>query len=455
LSKAPLAEGKQPVMAELTIKMRAEQPAMAEWQDQAVFTAEGWQNSAAIARLLRMVASLWISYFLLTGLLDQLFVAFQPTFHALPLRYYLLQISIACSVLGISWWSTLWERWGRLFLPLVIAWMVMLPPLLGRLLIPTPPPRLIVTTEGFDLRLIPVLLLALLIVAWHYDWQQVVLFNLGTAVLTLIQLIPSGLPLRPPPAPALMIILVQTIICLLIGYCICTLIGRLRTQRASLEQANLQLRHYASTLEHLTLSRERNRVARELHDTLAHSLSGLTVQLETAKAYWEVDPLTARARIETALETARSGLDETRRALKALRASPLDDLGLSLALQTMVVSAAERADLRVTLSVAAPEALPVLTPDVEQGIYRIAQEALANVIHHAGAKQLEVQLSACNDQVTLMVRDDGRGFALTQAEQPGHFGLAGMRERAHLIGGTLTITSQPGAGTAVRLTIPW
>jgi len=109
-------------------------------------------------------------------------------------------------------------------------------------------------------------------------------------------------------------------------YCVSLLMDKLRAQRASVEQANLQLRHYAGTLEQLAISRERNRVARELHDTLAHTLTGIIVQLEATKAYWEVDHQTAGTMIQTALDSARAGLQETRRALRALRASPLDEL---------------------------------------------------------------------------------------------------------------------------------
>src|SRR5439155_24600069 len=122
--------------------------------------------------------------------------------------------------------------------------------------------------------------------------------------------------------------------------------------------------HHAGTLESLAVSRERNRMARELHDTLAHTLSGLSVQLETVEAYWDVEPRTAHAMLDRALEATRDGLQETRRALKALRASPLDDLGLSLAIQRMAESAVARADIHLDLAI--PKQVPPLSPDVEQ-----------------------------------------------------------------------------------------
>jgi signal transduction histidine kinase len=166
--------------------------------------------------------------------------------------------------------------------------------------------------------------------------------------------------------------------------------SRLREQQQSLEAANIRLTHYASTLEHLATSRERNRLALELHDTLAHTLSGLSVQLETAKAYWDVDQQMVRSILDKSLAAAHTGLEETRRALKSLRASPLDDLGLALAMRSMVEDAAKRANLKLEM----PEIImmPALSPDVEQCIYRIAQEAVTNVVKHASARKLTVRL---------------------------------------------------------------
>jgi signal transduction histidine kinase len=211
------------------------------------------------------------------------------------------------------------------------------------------------------------------------------------------------------------------------------------------------LTHYSSTLEDLTISRERNRMARELHDTLAHTLSALSVQLETVKAYWDVDPAAAQQTLDKSLAATRSGLQETRRALKSLRASPLDDLGLALALRKMAEEAAARASLKLDLSL--PEQLPALSSDVEQCVYRVAQEAIANAAHHANAQTLIVQVLVNAPQVSLLVRDDGLGFNVEQGETSRHFGLPGMRERAQLVGGQLTIDSQPGQGTAIQLTI--
>jgi signal transduction histidine kinase len=288
-------------------------------------------------------------------------------------------------------------------------------------------------------------------VAWHYGWRYVVLYSISIALLTFGLHLPSFYPGGASPLPPITVLLIQTVSFLVVGYFISFLIWRLQQQQESLTQVNAQLVNHATTLEELTISRERNRMARELHDTLAHTLSALSVQLETVKAYWDVDSAAAQQMLDKSLEATRSGLQETRRALKSLRASPLDDLGLALALRKLAEETAARANLRLDLSL--PERLPALSPDVEQCVYRVAQEAVANAAYHANARTLTVQLSVNQPGVSLLVCDDGLGFDVQPREASGHFGLSGMRERAQLVGGQLTIDSRPGQGTTIRLMI--
>jgi protein-histidine pros-kinase len=137
--------------------------------------------------------------------------------------------------------------------------------------------------------------------------------------------------------------------------------------------------------------------------------------------------------------------------LKALRASPLEDLGLLLALRQLAEAAAARGGLDLTLSL--PEKLSSLTPDVEQACYRIAQEALENAVKHAAARRLQVSLEQDGAAVTLTVADDGGGFDPAGKAAAERYGLQGMRERAELAGGRLAVDSRPGQGTRVTLTI--
>jgi signal transduction histidine kinase len=297
---------------------------------------------------------------------------------------------------------------------------------------------------------LPFLFVALMLVAWQYRWQYVLLVILGIAGLDFAMIWSFTEPGTPPFLGALTVTLIQTIIFLAVGFSVSYLMSRLKEQQQSLTEANTRLAHHASTLDHLATSRERNRVARELHDTLAHTLSGLSVQLEAVKAYWDVDPQKARSTLEGSLEAAHSGLGETRRALQALRASPLDDLGLSLAVRTMVEDAAARANLALNISIA--DTLPPLSPDVEQCVYRIAQEAVTNVTKHAKAKTLTVNLESTEGKVTLTVHEDGVGFAVEKRDR-ANYGLESMRERAQLAGGELTVTSKPDEGTTVKFVV--
>jgi signal transduction histidine kinase len=220
-----------------------------------------------------------------------------------------------------------------------------------------------------------------------------------------------------------------------------------REQRRRLTVANERLAQYASTLEQLTISRERNRLARELHDVLAHTLSGVAVELEGARSMLRLDLERANALLNHSLQAIREGLTETRRALHELRAKPLEDLGLALAVQTLAESYADRYDFHIDLSIKCDlDDMPV---DVQQCVYRIAQEALANVADHAQAQNAQVVLNWEQDQLRLIICDDGCGFDPRVSGEERHYGLLGMRERAEMIGGNLSIESQVGKGTQV------
>ncbi|MEM7132986.1 MAG: sensor histidine kinase [Chloroflexota bacterium] len=236
----------------------------------------------------------------------------------------------------------------------------------------------------------------------------------------------------------------------LVGYFVARLSSIERQRRLDLAASNRKLADYASTLEQLTISRERNRLARELHDTLAHTLSGLAVQMETIRRYWDVDPATAKELFEKSVSMTRDGLDETRRALTTMRASPLEELGLLLALVALANSAKSRAHLQLNLDL--PEEIPTSSPAIEQAIYRIAQEAIANVVKRATAQTLTVRLHF-GEEIELMIADDGVGFVVETQPPTEHFGLIGLQERAALIGGRVAIQSQLGQGTMVNLTV--
>jgi signal transduction histidine kinase len=295
----------------------------------------------------------------------------------------------------------------------------------------------------------PFLTVPLILTAWQYGFREVVLFCVFTAFLDL-----SLVLLSHPGAGSFHTyysggsVFTRTLFFMVIGYIVSTLMTGQRRQRRELAEANRKLIRYTATLEQLTITRERNRLARELHDTLAHTLSGLAVQLDALNAVWQPDDPSAQRILEHALITTRDGLDETRRALKALRASPLDDLGLNLALRNLAITSAERGGLELNLDI--PSDLPTFAPEVEQAYYRVAQEALDNVIRHADAHVVSVRLDQIGTQLKLTVSDDGHGISNeSETNEETQFGIRGMEERAALIGGTLNIEAVAGGGTTL------
>lgn len=296
-------------------------------------------------------------------------------------------------------------------------------------------------------RQIILLLIPLVVVSWQYTMSQVILFCALTAMLNIALL--SRTPAFQPIVPhsPLGIIFVQTLIFFLVGQMIVKMMNVQREQRQRLIQTNARLAQYASTLEQLTISRERNRMARELHDVLAHTLSGVAIELEGLRAMLRLDAERANALLNHSLQAIREGLTETRRALKELRAKPLEDLGLALAVRALSESYASRVDFGTELKIA-PD-LDDFPTEVQQCVYRIVQEALANIADHAQARNVQVILEGDREKLQLIIRDDGCGFDPALSTQQTHYGLLGMRERTEMIGGCLVVESQIGKGTQI------
>jgi len=197
---------------------------------------------------------------------------------------------------------------------------------------------------------------------------------------------------------------------------------------------------------------ERARLAREIHDTLAQGLTAIALHLEGALHHLAAHPDRARQRLERALQTARESLEEARRSVLDLRAAPLAGKPLATALRALSRAFTSETGIRVRVRADAASPLPLR---VEAELFRIAQEALANVRRHAGATEVEIALRPAPRGVQLAVRDNGRGFDPTAV--PGdRQGIVGMRERARLLGGTLRVRSRRRApsGTTVMASIP-
>lgn len=193
---------------------------------------------------------------------------------------------------------------------------------------------------------------------------------------------------------------------------------------------------------------ERNRLAREIHDTIAQDLSAIAFQLEAAEALLaqKSEPERVRRSVTAALDLTRKGLEEARRSVLDLRAAPLEGRTLPVALAALAAEAG-----RVVTFKSTPVTEP-LPPAVEVGLYRIAQEALQNALRHAEAAHVVVQLETAADRARLTVQDDGKGFP--EGTSSGRFGLVGMQERARLLGGSFQVESSPGAGTRITAEVP-
>jgi two-component system NarL family sensor kinase len=228
----------------------------------------------------------------------------------------------------------------------------------------------------------------------------------------------------------------------------------------AIQRARLSAEHTQSAARLATIE-ERNRLAREIHDTLAQGLAAITLQLETADLLATSRPERAHEAILRALALARENLEEARRSVIDLRAAPLQDRTLPEALAALVQETAAK-DIDIEYRSIPSSDFPVLPPRLEAGVYRIAQEALSNVYKHARAQHISLTLSIEEDELCLYVQDDGCGFNPDEVTQfsssgglnGGHFGLTGMSERVKLLGGTLCISSEPGAGTCIAACVP-
>ena len=260
----------------------------------------------------------------------------------------------------------------------------------------------------------------------------------------------------------------------------------------AMQRARLSADHTRAATRLATIE-ERNRLARDIHDTLAQGLAAITLQLEAADALAETRPQRAHEAVQRALSLARANLDEARRSVMDLRSAPLQAHALPEALALLIANT----DLAVDYS-HTPH-FPLLPARLESGLYRVAQEALTNILKHASARHVEIELRFCRSEedeeiqretsvrpghpqgdaptiqpntidaacmvgaspcgcpgIVLAIRDDGRGFdpdAVSHDES--HFGLLGMSERVKLLGGHLSIQSTPGTGTYIIVSIPF
>ena len=216
-----------------------------------------------------------------------------------------------------------------------------------------------------------------------------------------------------------------------------------------LEAANRQLAEYAAQVEDLTIANERQRMARELHDTLSQGLAGIILQLEATEAHLGNQRIEkAQAIISDAKSQARATLADARNAIDDLRQTSLDDLDSALRLEIS----------RFTNATGIPvnyhaDRTPPLPDSVQETIVRTVAESLTNIARHAQASEVAVSLSLADKSLLVSVQDDGQGFDPKNIPS-GHYGILGIRERVRLIDGNVEIQSEVGKGTILKVSIP-
>lgn len=355
---------------------------------------------------------------------------------------------IYLGLFGFLNWPFIEHYLKHLFLPIGLAMAAFFPIIGNFAYLMDPNQADIYTIINRSWLWLPILFVPLVLIAWQYSYKIVLIYTIFTNGLELIVLLAVLDKLTYETISLVSVPLIRAFAFGIVGYIVNTLVRTQRKQNQKLIQTNLRLNQYVNTLEQLATTRERSRLAAELHDTLAHTLSGLSINLEAIKTV--VDPAydEAQTMLDHSLKITRSGLDETRRVLKALRAGPLEDLGLKKALLNLVEAASMRGSIPISLN--CPDQLPVLPMDVEQSIYRIVQEGLENIVRHAKASNAFVNMEVTTEKLELVILDNGAGFNPGVEIIDGKFGLRGLQERAAAIGGKLTVESQHENGTTVR-----
>ncbi|MFE4454374.1 GAF domain-containing sensor histidine kinase [Streptomyces sp. NPDC056796] len=220
-------------------------------------------------------------------------------------------------------------------------------------------------------------------------------------------------------------------------------------QHAAIALTNARL--YERSRE-LTIVEERSRLAHELHDAVSQKLFSLRLTAQAAAALVDRDPARAKGELQQVAALAGEAVDELRAAVVELRPAALDEDGLVATLRTQVQVMDRAHSARVTFESAGVRALPSAQ---EEAMLRVAQEALHNALRHSGAALVTVSLRRHTDATVLRITDDGRGFDPQEVGRAGrHLGLVSMRHRAGGAGGRLTVESEPGKGTTIRMEVP-
>ncbi len=253
--------------------------------------------------------------------------------------------------------------------------------------------------------------------------------------------------------PLIWLFLLMVMVSIVLGFWISAIIEQSAQRRALLEQLQAAQAELAEARRHEGILEERQRLAREIHDTLAQGFTSIVMHLEAAEEALDGDPAALHRHLDRARSTARASLEQARRVIHDLRPELLERQSLPHALER--TAARWQADHNIAAAATTTGTPIALAPEIEVTLLRATQEALANIAKHAQATAVQVTLSYMADLVMLDIQDDGVGLHGAQPSPlPGGFGLYAMRERVAACGGTLTLESEPGEGTTVVIAIP-
>ena len=219
-----------------------------------------------------------------------------------------------------------------------------------------------------------------------------------------------------------------------------------------LETAHAQLREYAARVQELAVAEERSRIAREIHDSLGHHLTLLSVQLQAASKLVEREPMRAASEIEKARAVVADALQAVRQSVSTLRATSFQELRASDALARLTQEFRDATGIQVNLDLESAPTLDALPAAHTLTLYRAAQEGLTNAHKHARATRVDITIDFSSERVTLRVTDNGTGR--DDSTSSSGFGLLGLRERVELLDGELSAQNQNGGGYELRVALP-
>lgn len=224
---------------------------------------------------------------------------------------------------------------------------------------------------------------------------------------------------------------------------------QLRRLQVELERSLAQERALNQRIEELATLEERNRIARDIHDSLGHALVALNIQMETAITLWQDNPAKAYEFLVEAKQLGSEALQATRQSVADMRFDPLKGKGLEEAIALLLQEFQRTTGIQPNCAIALHSGLSNQANTI---LYRIVQEGLTNICKHAQASAVTIQLQQIDNTLCLSLHDNGKGFQVD--ENPSGFGLQGMQERVATLGGQLEITSKPGAGCLVKASLP-